>query len=160
MLKLKQIFFHIKRKSMTDVYISGWEMEDLIANLTTTELRLFTKLHNSVLINPSVDYYEETNLAKELNLAVSSIKNAKTALKQKGYAIIVKFKDEQGKPCLRVIVGKDQVTLYNLGINVEITDAKEFQKMLKKYPITDPSLTIEQREEMVKQINQEYLQEL
>ena len=160
MLKHRQIFFHVKRKARIDVYITGNELEDLIDNLSSTELKLYSKLHNSILHNPTIEYFTDENLSKELNLSIGSIKNAKTGLKQKGYALIVKFKDELGKPCLRVIVGKDQVTLYNLGINVQITNAKAFNKLLDRFPVLDPNITQQQREDYVKQFNEYYLENL
>ena len=156
MFKYKLIFFHVKRKSMSNVYISATELRDLIKNLTSTELELYSVLHESVLKNVTPDYFDSNNLAKELKLSVSSIKNAKTGLKQKGYALINKFKDDQNKDCLRIIVGKEQVELYNLGLTVEITDTKFYNEMVKHYDLFNPTYTKQQREEIIKQINEEY----
>ena len=157
MLKHRQIFFHIKRKAMSNVYITSNELIDLVNNLSGTELKLYSLLHNSAMLNPTVDYFEDINLAKELQVSDGTVRNAKSALKQKGYALIIKFKDEDNNPCLRVIVGKEQVNLYNLGIKCEITNSKAFNRLLSKFPIMDSSLTAAQREEAVKEFNKYYL---
>lgn len=160
MLKYRQIFFHIKRKTRIDVYLSMAEHMEAHSNLTSAEYRLFMLLHNSVLLNPTVDYFEDASLATELDLSISSIKNARIGLRQKGYALLIKFKDESNEPCLRVIVGKDQVALYNLGIKAEITNAKAFNKMLEMFPVLDPNLSQADRDELVKGYNKYYLEHI
>ena len=141
---------------MTNVYISASESMDLLDHLTNTENKLYTLLKSSVLRHCTPDYFSSCNLAKELNIGVSTLDNAKSALKKKGYALVIKFKDENQRDMVRVVVGKDQVTLYNLGVMVEITNAKAYNKLLKQYPITDPKLSEPERTQMVEALNKYY----
>jgi len=157
MLKNRQVIFHIKRYAMTNVYISTSEMDDLIDNLNPTEMKLYNLLKGSALINPSVNYFDSDNLAMLLKTTTNTINKSKSILKQKGYALIVRFRDESKEPMVRVIVGKDQVYLYNLGLKYEITNSKAFNRLLNKFPIMDNSLTVAQREEAVKEFNKYYL---
>ena len=156
MIKYETIFYHIKRKTMNNIYITSYELRDLIDNLTTGELKLYSVLYEAILKNPHTDYFSDVNLAKECGYTVSSLNTAKSGLKQKGYALIVKFKDETNTSCMRIIVGQDLVKLYNLGVKVRINDSKHYKEMLKKYDLFNPTYTIQQREEIIKQINEEY----
>jgi len=156
MLKNKQVIYHIKRGNMRNIYITTSELLDLLGNLTPNEVNLYTVLKHSLLINPQVDYFSDDNLAKEINVTPSSIKKMKSVLKTKGYALISKFKDENQNPMVRVVVGKEQIALYNAGLMVEITDASAYNQMIKKYDLLNPSLTEEQRKELVAKINKEY----
>lgn len=160
MLLNKQVIYHIKRYNMTNVYISAYEQMDIYDNLNTTEGRLYTLLKSSVLSNCTPEYFTSANLAKELNVSVSTLDNTKSSLKKKGYALIIKFKDESLRNMVRVVVGKEQVTLYNLGVMVEITNAKAYNKLLKKFPITDSNLNDADREILVEQLNKHYLENI
>ena len=159
MVAIKQlyIFFHIKRHpKMNNLYMSEKDIELALSELTPAEFRLYNKLFHSAFKNPSVDYFSNESLATELGVAVSTIANAKSGLKAKGYAQIVSFKDEQGHPCLRVIIGKEHMALYAAGIKAAMNDPKQFKEITSKYPILDTSIPIETRRKMVEQINQEY----
>jgi hypothetical protein len=156
MLQNKQVVFHAKRKAMRNIYVDGKELDDLLNNCTTGEMRLYSLLVNSVLINPSPEYFETKNLAKALDVSEGTIKNARSGLTKKGYIIINKFKDENGEPMVRVVIGKDQVELYNLGLKVEIKDSRAYKKLCKEFPITDPNLSIDERKKLVEQANRAY----
>ena len=157
MLKRHFTFFHQKRKQgMSNVYMDEHEIKEAVDALTTSEFKLYVQLYYAILKNPDTSYFSDANLAKELGLAVGTVASAKSALKAKGFARIVKFKDESGSQCLRVIIGKDQMALYNAGIKVSITDPKAFNTILDEYPLLDTTIPIEQREKMVDEINQKY----
>ena len=160
MLRHTQVIYHIKRYAMTNVYISASENMDLLDNLTNTENKLYTLLKSSVLRNPTADFFSTVSLANEIGVSANTLKNAKSALKKKGYALIIKFKDENQSTVVRVVVGKDQVELYNLGVMVEITNTKAYNEMLKQFPITDAKLSDDQRSEMVKKLNEHYLENI
>ena len=156
-LKHLYIFFHIKRRpNMNNLYMSEKDIEQALQDLTPAEFRLYNKLFHSAFYNPTVEFYSTESLAKELGVAVSTIANAKSGLKAKGYAQIVSFKDEQGHPCLRVIIGKEHMALYAAGIKASMSDPKQFKEITTKYPILDTSLSLEARRKLVEQINQEY----
>jgi hypothetical protein len=156
MLKHKTIIFHLRRKSMSNVYISASEMDDLIQSLNSTELRLYSLVFNSILQNPTIEYFSDQSLAAALSQAVSSVKNAKSGLKQKGYLLLVKFKDERNFPCLRVIIGKDQVALYNMGITAEVTNPKAFNKLFSQFKLNDPTLSHDEKAQKVTEFNEYY----
>lgn len=140
------------------MYITTTEMMDLLNNLTPNEIKMYTLLKHSVLdkrITPV--YFEDLRIAEKLKVTESTVKKMRSVLKTKGYALIVKFKDEDGDPMVRIVVGKDQVELYNLGVKAEITNAKAYNKLLQMFPVTNPTLTKEQREKMVEDLNQYYL---
>lgn len=158
MLKQRTIIYHLRRHTMSNVYISRQELESLIQNLTTTELRLYNLIHNSILENPSIDYFSDANLASILGVSTSSISNAKSGLKQKEYMLLVRFKDETGVPCMRVVVGKEQVELYNMGIKSEITNLKAYNQLKNKFRLLDPSLTADEQAKAVVEFN-EYFKE-
>lgn len=141
---------------MSNVYISATELDDLIQNLNVPEMRLYSAVVNSCLQNPSVDFYSNESLAALLSTSVGSIKNAKTGLKQKGYLLLIPFKDERTFPCMRVIIGKEQVALYNMGITAEITNPKAFDKLLAQFRLNDPSLSHEEKTQKVNEFNEYY----
>ena len=141
---------------MSNVYISNLELDELVRELTTVELRLYILIHNSILENPNVDFFSDSNISARLNIPIGSIRNAKTALKNKGYMLLVKFKDETGTPCIRVIVGKEQVELYNLGIKGEVTNLKGFDKLKQQFGLSDPTLSQNQKLEAVRKFNEYY----
>jgi DNA-binding MarR family transcriptional regulator len=141
---------------MTNVYISASEQMDVYNNLTVTEGKLYTLLKSSPMLNPDTEYFTSKNLAKVLEISISTLDNAKSALKKKGYALVIRFKDENQKNIVRVVVGKDQVELYNLGILCEITSARAYNKLLKKFPVTNPTLTEDQRNQLVNDLNEYY----
>jgi len=133
-------------------------MMDLLSNLTPNEIKMYTLLKHSVLdkrITPT--YFEDLNIAEKLGISAATVKKMRSILKTKGYALVIKFKDEDGDPMVRVVVGTDQVELYNLGVKAEITNTKAYKKLLQLFPVTDPNLTPEQREKLVEGLNQHYL---
>ena len=81
--------------------------------------------------------------------------NIKTSLKQKGYLVITFCNDAEGDLLAHAYVGKDQVALYTAGLKVEISNAKKYNELLRKFPqILDTSVPLEQRKEMAKQANE------
>ena len=141
---------------MTNVYISTLELDKLVSELTSVELRLYILIHNSILENPNVDFFSDANIATRLNIPIGSIRNAKTSLKNKGHLLLIRFRDETGIPCIRVIVGKEQVELYNLGIKGEVTNLKGFDKLKQQFGLSDPTLTQDQKLEAVRKFNEYY----
>jgi hypothetical protein len=95
----------------TKAYVK--ELLNMCNILTKTEYNLYLLLGSLCEQDKDIETYKDSSLAKELDLSLSSVANAKTGLKQKGYALILWFKDEKNKPVLRVVLGKDQVELYN-----------------------------------------------
>lgn len=141
---------------MSNVYISTLELDELVRELTSVELRLYILVHNSILENPTVDFFSDANIATRLNIPIGSIRNAKTSLKNKGYLLLVRFRDETGIPCIRVIVGKEQVELYNLGIKGEVTNLKGFDKLKQQFGLSDTTLSQDQKLEAVRKFNEYY----
>lgn len=156
MLKNKQITFYVKRFAMSNVYLSIQEAQDIHLTLSTQEYMLYTTVKGMVLENPIAEELLNPNLAKRLGISVKTVANVKSSLKKKGYLIINHYRDMDNDLRADVWVGKDQVHLYNLGLKVEITDAKFYNQILKKYNLLDPSLTKDERQELVSKINEEY----
>lgn len=143
---------------MSNAYISTKEFDELLQNLTPVEARLYNCVYGSILVNPDVEYFSDSNLSAILNIPTGSIANAKSGLKQKGYMLLSRFKDERGTPCIRVIIGKEQVELYNLGITAEITNLKAYNQLKGKFRLLDPSLTAAEQAKAVADFN-EYFKE-
>jgi hypothetical protein len=141
---------------MSNVYISRQEFDELLQTLTTTEARLYNLIHSSILENPDVEYFSDSNLSAVLNVPPGTIANAKSGLKQKGYMLLVRFKDDRGTPCIRVIVGKEQVELYNMGITTEITNIKAYNKLKQQFKLLDPTLSAEEKTKAVEAFNAYY----
>ncbi len=160
MLKNKQVIFHIKRYAMSNVYISTAEAMDLLTNLTPTEHALYITIKGSVLLDVGPDWFKNKALATTMSVAESTIKNARSSLKKKGYMVIKSFLDEDSTAMVRVVLGKDQVTLYNLGLKVEISDARAYKELTEKFDILNPTLSKEQREEHVRAANEHYLKSI
>ena len=156
MLKNKQVVFHVKRYVMSNVYISADENIDLIDNLTPAEHKLYSIVKRSIMINPKPEYFDNGNLANEIGVNTNTLAKLRSNLKTKGYLLITKFKDEDGDPMVRVVVGKDQVALYNKGIKVEITNAKQYKEMINKYDLLNPSLSKDELADRIDQANKEY----
>jgi hypothetical protein len=158
MLVNKNIIWQIKRYKMSNVYISSSELADMLDHLTNAELKLYNHIKGGVVKQVDETFFTRKSIAEVLNISPRSVDNLKAALKKKGYLIIDKFKDNRGKQMVRVIVGKDQVILYNLGLNLEITNAKAYNQLLKLYPVTDANLTESQRKLMIEDLNKYYLE--
>lgn len=143
---------------MSNAYISTKEFDELLQNLTPVEARLYNCVYGSILVNPDVEYFSDSNLSAILNIPTGSIANAKSGLKQKGYMLLSRFKDERGTPCIRVIIGKEQVELYNAGITAEVTNLKAYNQLKSKFRLLDPSLTAAEQAKAVADFN-EYFKE-
>lgn len=141
---------------MRNVYIDCDELDDLVDNCRPAEIKLYNLLVQSVLLNPSVDFYSTANLARSLEMSEGTLKKARASLMLKGYILLCKFRDETNEPMIRVIVGKEQVELYNLGLKVEIQDAKAYRKLVKEFDFIDPTLSLEERKDRVKKANTAY----
>lgn len=157
MLKNKQVIWHVKRKTMRNVYVDTVELEDLLTNLKPVELRLYNYLMGLAVKNPSTDAFETKAMADVLNVAQGTIKNARASLKHKGYLVIRKFTDESGDSMVRVVLGKDQVQLYNLGLKVEITDSSQYKALAEMFMFNDPTMSPEERKERAEAANTHYL---
>lgn len=141
---------------MTNIYISTGELKAMLDELTPAEMGLYNLVKGSVMSNEAPIFYESKSLAISLGIKTTSVANLRSSLRTKGWLLITKFKDERGEPMVRVVIGKDQVTLYNLGLNVEITDAKAYKNLVKMFPFDDPETTLEERKALVAQANQYY----
>jgi len=84
----------------------------LVKNLTPIEFRLYVEVYYAANKNWIPEQYSNTNLANLLNVSVGSIAKAKSILKKKSYLVFINKKDG-----LHIIIGKDQVELYNKQIN-------------------------------------------
>ena len=154
MFQNKLSIYMVKRMSNSNIYISHTEQVDLLDNLSTSELKLYSYLKFSPLFNRTPADFKADVLAHALNMAPQTVRNNLTSLKRKGYARIEFFTDERKELVVKVVVGKDQVELYSLGLDVEITDSKQYNAMLQKFPITDPTLPLDVRKELVQQANE------
>ena len=146
--------YMIKRLSSTNIYITHAEHVDLLDNLTAGELKLYSYLKFSPLCNRPPELFKADALACALNVNVQTIRNNLSSLRKKGYALIEFFKDERKALGVKVVVGKDQVELYNLGLDVQISDAQTYQKVLDRFPITDPTKTLDERRLLIEQANE------
>ena len=160
MLINRQIIFHIKRKTMRRIYLEPLELDELIQALTTSEFRLYAHIMGLALANPVISDFTTQEFAAALQLSVGVIKNARASLQRKGYLLIKKFRDEDGDPMVRVVLGKDQVGLYNLGLKVEILDGKAFKELVIRFDFMNSTLTSEQRSLAVEAANKYYLEHL
>jgi hypothetical protein len=143
---------------MTNLAIRSQEFIALTNNLSISELKLYFVLYDSQLLKPSPDYFTDANLAQECNLSLSSLVNAKSGLKQKGYALIKKLKHENNSTYVEIIVGKHQVELFNLGLPFEILDLTHHEKLM--VIIRNPKLTTEERIEILKKHEKHYKQKI
>lgn len=154
MLQNKQTTYYIRRCKMNNIYINHTELSDLVDNLSPREVKFYSQIKYNALSKPPASYYLTPELAATFKMTTKAMSDMKSKLKKKGYLIIITGKDERGNPTAKVIVGKDQVELYNLGLDVEITDSKTYKEMLKHFPITDQSLDLEKRKELVELANE------
>lgn len=157
MLINKSTTFYVKRYAMSNVYLSIAESQDLISNLTTAEFMLYTTVKGMTLERPCAEALRTPELASRLGVTQKTLSNIKSSLKKKGYLIITFGKDGDGELTAQVFIGKDQVELYNLGLKYEITDASSYRKLVKMFPFTDSSLSLDERKQLITAAN-EYLQ--
>lgn len=156
MLVNKQVIFHIMRNAKRTIYLTTSEVLDLQKNCTPLEFQLYTILKHSGCIQPTPDYFDDQNLADVLDTSLSTLRNAKSGLKTKGYALIKRFKDERGDKIIKIIVGQDQFKCYEIGLNVEITDSRRFKELIEDNNLFDTKLTDVDRMNMVDKINKEH----
>ena len=154
MLKNNLTLIAVKRMPSSQYYPGLKEELDLLDSLSTSEYKVYLFLNYSPIRNLAPEDYSAEAISTELGLAVKTVQNALSALKKKGYANLVWFKDERGSQGVKVIVGKEQMQLYALGLDVCIKDAKLYNELLSKFPVNDPSLDIEKRKALVKEANE------
>ena len=159
MLKHILTIYMIKRMASSNIYISPKEGEDILDNLNTGEHKVYHYLRHSPLFNRTPEEFKPAAIAAYTNQALKTVQNQLTSLKKKGYAEIVWFRDERNNQGVKVIVGKDQMLLYKLGLDVQITDGKQYNQILEKFDILNPTLSDTDRQELVKQAN-EYVKSL
>lgn len=156
MLKNTQVIYHIKLHNGREVRFSLAEYNDLNENLTQPEKKLYEILKNAWELNVPPEYFKTQNLAKLMHINAKTCTVVKSRLKTKGYAQIRFFKDENNKQMVRVVVGKEQMVLYQLGVLRQIMDSAQYDALLEEYPITDPDLSTEEREDLIQQFNSNY----
>ena len=155
LLRNKSIIFFIKRLAMSDIYISFNELNALLSDLSPQEIKFYSLVKQMALTNAEATDLKNPQLARALGITERGISNIKTSLKQKGYLVITFCTDSEGDLLAQVYIGKDQVALYNAGLKVEISNAKKYNELLRKFPqILDTSVPLEQRKEMAKQANE------
>ena len=155
LLRNKSIIFFIKRLAMSDIYISFNELNALLSDLSPQEIKFYSLVKQMALTNAEATDLKNPQLARALVITEGGISNIKTSLKQKGYLVITFCTDSEGDLLAQVYIGKDQVALYNAGLKVEISNAKKYNELLRKFPqILDTSVPLEQRKEMAKQANE------
>lgn len=154
MLKNVLILYMVKRAANVNIYLSYDELVDIQENLSSGEQRLYTYLRYTPLKQLSPEDFKADALATAINAASKTVQNMLSALKRKGYAQIVFFTDERGNQGVKVVVGKEQMQLYNLGLDVCITDAAAYQQILKRYPLDNDTVPLEQRKQMIKEANE------
>lgn len=157
MLVDKKVIYQVKRKRGVHVYMSTYEVNEALEELTTAEFKLYNLLYGSVLKNVSPSFYKPKELAILLNVKPNTVSKLLTSLKQKRYVVIEWFKDNSGTQMVRVVLGKDQVDLKNMGIDVEITSAKHYAEMLKRFNLLEPNISQEEKEKRVQAANKYYL---
>lgn len=155
MLNNKSITFYIKRLAMNNVYCSNAEIRTMVTELTPTEINLYTTLKDMALGKSGASELKNDMLAKRLEVSVKVLANTKSSLKKKGYAVINFSKDSDGDLLAQVYLGKDQVALYNLGVKVEIGDAKKYNELKHLLKLDDPKVTPEMRQILVDQFNEQ-----
>ena len=140
---------------MSDMYISFNELNALLSDLAPQEIKFYSLVKQMALTNAEATDLKNPQLARALGITERGISNIKTSLKQKGYLVITFCTDSEGDLLAQVYIGKDQVALYNAGLKVEISNAKKYNELLRKFPqILDTSVPLEQRKEMAKQANE------
>lgn len=142
---------------MNNIYCSNHEIRMMLDELTPNEIKLYTHVRDMALSRTPAEMLKNKELASLLELSSQAIAKLKSSMKKKGYMVITFGKDGDGDLTAQVHIGKDQVALYNLGLKVEITDAKSYRELDKKFGLTNPTITPEQRLEAVKQANEYYL---
>ena len=157
MLNDKSVTFYIKRLSMNNIYCSNNEIRVMLDELTPNEIKLYTHIRDMALNRTPAEMLKNKELASLLELSTQAIAKLKSSMKKKGYLVITFGKDGDGDLTAQVHIGKDQVALYNLGLKVEISDAKQYRELDKKFGFTNPTLDKKQRSEAVKQANEYYL---
>ena len=153
MLRNTLSIYMVKRRAMSNIYLEENEISDLLTNLKPTEIRVYTHLKFSPKYNLAPEAFKPDALANRLGMPTKTIRNALSALKTKQYAMLEFFRDNRKNLGVKVIVGKDQVELYNLGLDVEISDAKTYREVLRMFPINDHNLPLSERKNMVEAAN-------
>lgn len=157
LLNNKQVILHTMKRTPKTVYLTQLELIDLVNTLPSQDLKLYGHLLDLAAKNPTPEQFETVNLAKALNVKEGVIRKSRASLVKHEYLIIEKFKDYQGDKMVRVVLGKEPVRLYKLGIKVSISNAKAYKEILKKFPIDNPTLTQEERNKLVEEANNYYM---
>jgi hypothetical protein len=157
MYQYKSIIFFVKRHSNMQAYLSNHEVREMSNDLTPQEINVYTRIRDVCLGNNPAEALENAALAQLLDISQKNLSNIKSNLKTKGYMLFVWSKDPDGTKNCKVYAGKEQVRWYNLGLRVELSNSRAHRKLLDKFPIDDPSLTLADREDLVKQANQYFL---
>lgn len=154
MIKHIRVLKMVKYKAKRVIYISEQEQLDLIDALTPTEFKLYTTLIFSLSKNWSPADYQYDAIARRMRCSTKTIQNTYYSLRKKGYVELAFFKDEQKEQCVKVVIGKDMVELYKLGVSASITDSQHLQEAMAMYPLDRANMSQEEINEAVERINQ------
>jgi hypothetical protein len=139
-------------------YLSNREVAEMFDDLTPQEGKVYTFIRDVCLGNNPAEALSNKNLAEALNITQKNLSNLKSILKNKGYLVMVWGSDSDGTKNCKVYAGKEQVQWYNWGLRVEISNVRAHRKLLGMFPIDQVGLSLQEREDLVKQANQYYLE--
>ena len=145
--------FFTRKNTMSQNYISTKEALDIRDNLNQQEFILYATIKGMIGTDPLAEELKNPALAKRMNLSEKSIANAKSGLKRKGYLLITFSRDADGYLRADVILGKEMMTLYNLGLKVAFTSAKHYNKVMAKFPVDNPTLPDAERMQIAEEAN-------
>ena len=119
----------IKKKSMTKSYLNSTEKREIFT--TVSEIGLYLYLHYSMEYFQCADDVTDIEVGKNMGWPTTKVAKYRRIL-EKEY--LIKFVKEG--PNTKLIVGVDQVILYNAGLPDRIHDFSAFQKIKRKLAIT------------------------
>ncbi len=147
----KTIVFYRKKRNMSNYLMTPEESIELINDLTPKEAELFYKVLAMLPKKARAEELTNSSLATLLGTSTAYISKLKAGLKKKNYLVITFGTNGNGDKTAEVYIGKDQATLYNLGLRYEIEDGKAFKKLAEMFNFMDASLTAEKRQELVEE---------
>ena len=142
--------FYMRTNKMCNRYLTSNEIREMVRELSPSEIDLYIAVRDLSYVKPEAYKLKNKYLAELIGTTEKLLSKQKSSLRKKGYMLIEHYKDPRGDAMVNVVLGKEQVMLYELGLKVRIVDYKAFKKLNAVYGLFDENITLEERKERLK----------
>jgi hypothetical protein len=155
-IQLADVQHCIMDQKLSKKYTPYKDLRVALQTLSHTAYELYLLLYETDILNINdVEYFNSKNLAIVLNVKDITIRKAIAELKDKDYALIIKYKKENNpKKYVEIVLGQELVIARKQGLEIKkITDKAFYKNMAESYNINNPILDIEEKKKLIDKYN-------